>query len=222
MLNSGYRFSAHGASDYPGARFLADCRTYVHQATAPTLPEWLAGVAAGRSFFTTGPLLLLEVDGEKPGAQIRKKGDEPHTMTARVRMRCEVTPVTDIDLIVNGRTVKTWQVPPAESKGRWIEVEQAVPLDESAWIAARAHSKSPGGLPDAEAHTNPVYVYLNNRAPFQKAAVDAWIAKIDGQIAIHAKRIFPENAKVLNYFQRAREFLLKLRAQGGLSADAEP
>ena len=222
MLNTGYRFPAHAASDYPPCRTLADCRTYVHHATAPTMPEWLAGLAAGRSFFTTAPLLLLEVDGEKPGAQIRKQGAGPHTVKARVRVRCEVTPVTDIDLIVNGKVVKHLAIPRDESQGRWLELEHAVELDEPAWIAARAYSTSPGGLPDAEAHTNPVYVYLNDRAPFQKAAVDFWIAKIDEQIALHAKRIFPENVKVLNYFQQARDVLLKIRAQGGLSANADP
>ena len=247
MLNTGYRFSAHAASDYPPSRTMSDCRTYVSlpisrnalasgsvsprtgasaarliDKTAPTIEEWLAGLAAGRSFFTTGPLLLLDVDGKTPGAQIRKPGAGPHTVKARVRVRCEVTPMTDLDLIVNGKVVKHVAIPRDESQGRWIEWEHAVELAEPAWIAARAYSASSSGLPDAEAHTNPVYVYLNDRTPFQKAAVDAWIAKIDGQIAMHAKRVFPENAKVLNYFQLARDVLLKIRAQGGLSPDDNP
>lgn len=222
MLNSGFRFPAHGASDFPPCRTLADCRTYVQSATAPTMQEWLTGLVEGRSFMTTAPLLLLDVDGKTPGAQIRKAGTGPKTVKARVRVRCEVTPVTDLDLIVNGKVVKHLAIPRDTGMGRWIELAEDVVLDGSAWIAARAYSTSPGGLPDAEAHTNPVYVYLNNRTPFQKAAVDYWIAKIDGQIAAHAKRVFPDNAKVLNYFQQARDVLLKVRAQGGLSADADP
>lgn len=222
MLNSGFRFPAHGASDFPPCRSLADCRTYVQCATAPTMQEWLAALVAGRSFMTSAPLLLLEVDGQTPGAQIRKSGTGPHTLKARVRVRCEVTPVTDLDLIVNGKVAKHLAIARDTGMGRWIDLAEDLTLAESAWIAARAYSTSPGGLPDAEAHTNPVYVYLNNRAPFQKAAVDHWIAKIDGQIAAHAKRVFPDNAKVLNYFQQARDVLLKVRAQGGLSADDDP
>lgn len=222
MLNTGYRFAAFGASDYPPCRTLADCRTYVYQATAPTMPEWLAGVAAGRSFFTTGPLLLLEVDGLQPGAQLRKNGPGPHQVRARVRVRCEVTPVAHLDLIVNGRIVQSRVLPRDQAQGRWFELDHLLDLTASSWIAARAYSNSPGGLPDAEAHTNPVFVYLDDRAPFAKPSVDAWIGRIDAQIATHAKRIFPDSAKVLSYFQQARDVLLKIRADGGLHADAEP
>src|SRR5262249_3671035 len=42
------------------------------------------------------------------------------------------------------------------------------------------------------------------------------------QIAAQARRNFPEKAKVLDYFQRARDLLLKIRAAGGLPANAEP
>ncbi len=222
MLNAGYRFAAQGADDYPPCRTLADSRTYVYSPKAPTVPEWLGGVAAGRSFFTTGPLVLLEVDGEKPGGQIRKSGNGPHTVKARLRVRCEVTPVTDIDLIVNGRTVEHRSVSRAEGQGRWIEIERDIPVTESSWIAARAYSNAPIKQPDAEAHTNPVFVYLNNRAPYQRAALDAWVVRIDQQIATQTKRQFPDRPKVLAYFQRARDVLLKIREQGGLAADADP
>ncbi|MEY4939695.1 MAG: hypothetical protein RIQ93_1430, partial [Verrucomicrobiota bacterium] len=222
MLNSGYRFPAQAASDYPPCRTLADCRTYVYQATAPTMAEWLRGISAGRSFFTTGPLVLLEVDGEKPGGQIRKTGNGPHAVKARLRVRSEVTPVTDIDLIVNGRVVEHRALARAEGQGRWIEIEREIAVTESSWIAARAYSQAPIRQPDAEAHTNPVFVYLNNRAPFQRAALDAWVKRIDEQIAVHNKRSFPERAKVLAYFQSARDLLLKIRAQGGLAADVNP
>jgi len=222
MLNSGYRFAAQGASDYPPCRTLADCRTYAHAAAAPTPSEWLAAVAAGRSFFTTGPLVLLEVDGEKPGAQLHQAGAGPHRVRARVRVRCEVTPVTDVDLIVNGRVVANRRLTRAEGQGSWIELDHELALTESSWIAARAYSNAPIKQPDAEAHTNPVFVYLDNRAPFQRAALDAWVARIDQQIALHTKRVFAERAKVLAYFQRARDVLLKIREQGGLAADADP
>lgn len=224
MLNAGYRFAALGASDYPPCRTLADCRTYVyHDAPSPpTMREWLDGMASGRSFCTTGPLLLLEVDDRKPGAQIHKSGAGPHTVRARVRVRCEVTPVTDIDLIVNGRVVKHHAVSRAEGQGRWIEIEHDLALTESSWIAARAHSTAPIGKPDAESHTNPVYVYLDNRTPFERAALDAWVARIDDQLARQTQRKFAERAQVLAYYQNARDVLLKIRAQNGLAADEDP
>ena len=71
ILNIGYRFPCVGASDYPACRMLGDCRTYVSQNDQAGFAGWLKAAAEGRSFVTTGPLLLLEVDGERPGGIIR-------------------------------------------------------------------------------------------------------------------------------------------------------
>jgi hypothetical protein len=75
-------------------------------ATTAPLPDWLRGAAEGRSFVTSGPMLLLEVDGQKPGARLKKTGPGPHTVNVRVQVRCEVTPVTQVEQIVNGEVVQ--------------------------------------------------------------------------------------------------------------------
>ncbi|MBC8870776.1 MAG: hypothetical protein H8E44_15240 [Planctomycetes bacterium] len=184
----------------------------------PTMEAWLRGMADGRSFFTTGPMLLLEVDGNKPGALIEKQSDGPHKLTARVRVRSEVAPVTDVQLVVNGRILREMKVPAGQRKGHWLEFEQQVELTESAWIAARAFSLSPLGTPDAEAHTNPVYVYVNGKAPYDRESLEGLIAQIDKQIAVHKKRNFAEKAKILAYFAHSRDILLKIRESGGAPA----
>src|SRR5262249_46144978 len=138
------------------------------------------------------------------------------------RVRSEVTPVTDVDLIVNGKVAKHIGVARDQGQRKWIELEEALDVKESSWIAARAYSKSPIGEPDAEAHTNPVYVYLDGKAPYRRDSLDRWVEKIDAQIAVHARRSFPEKAKVMAYFQLARDLLMQIRAQGGLRADATP
>jgi putative membrane-bound dehydrogenase-like protein len=223
ILNSGYRFPCVAGSDYPACRTLGDCRTYVKDprgahATPLAIPDWMRAAAEGRSFVTTGPLILLEVDGEKPGVILRKS-----SVTARVRVRCEVTPVTNVELIVNGRTAERLTVSPADGRGKWLELSKLLTLKESSWIAARAYSTTPGGRPDAEAHTNPVYVYLNGRAPYRQTSLDAWLARLDGLIAVTQRRpAFAEKSRVLDYFQRSRDILLKIRADGGLPADAQP
>ena len=222
ILNTGYRFAAEGSSDLPACRMLSDSRTYVHHASAPTVREWLTGMAAGRSFVSNAPILLLEVDGEKPGAQIRVNGTQPRTMKVRVRVRCEVTPVTNIDLVVNGRVVEGRSFAREDGQGRWLEFAADVPVAESSWIAARAYSTSTVGQYDADAHTNPVYVYFNNRAPYQRTSLDTWVARIDAEKERHAKRNFPERAKVLEYHEQAKRMLSAIRQANGLAADAAP
>jgi len=222
ILNSGYLFSIVGASDWPACRFLGDSRTFVHAEDKPSHENWLRRAAEGHSFVTSGPMLLLEVDGQKPGAQLKQSGLGPHRLNIRVRVRCEVTPVTQVELIVNGVVAKTQTIPADKQRGAWWELEHKLELRESAWIAARAYSTTPGGQPDAESHTNPIYVYLDGRTPYRRDSLDAWLAKLDGQMAVHAKRNFAEKARVLDYFQQARDTLLKIRERGGLRADENP
>ncbi len=229
MLNAGYQFPAVGASDFPACRFMSDCRTYVwtqreegqpqDQNASPKFAAWMRGVAKGQSFVTTGPMLLLEVDGKKPGEAIAFDGAGPRTVKARVRVRCEVTPVTTLDLIVNGAVVKRVE---GKHLRDWWEQEHSITLNESSWIAARAWSTTPGGQPDAESHTNPVYVTLNDKAPYNQKSLDAWVAQIDKQIAVHTKRDFKGKAGVLAYFQRARDVLLAIREKGGLQVGEDP
>lgn len=222
MLNSGFRVPANGAADYPACRMLSDCRTYVYARERPTMEEWLRGMAEGRSFFSSGPLLLLEVDGLQPGAIIERPDASSARVKVRIRARSEVAPVTNVQLVVNGRIVDRLDVVSSQGQGSWIELERELELTESAWIAARAFSLSPLGTPNADAHTNPVYVYLNGRAPYDRESLDAWLASLDQQIAIHTDRKFEGQAKVLDYFQRSRDILTRIRVAGGVPANGHP
>lgn len=225
MLNSGFRVPASGACDYPACRKLGDCKTYVATAerqptTPPTMKQWLTGMQQGRSFFTSGPLILLEVDGRGPGAQINAVG--PREVTIRARVRCDVAPVTDLQLIANGKVVESLQVPSSEGIHSWIELSTTLRLERSAWIAARAFSLSKNGTPDAEAHTNPVYIYIDGKAPYERQSLDAIVTAVDRQLSLHKKRAFPERAKVVAYFERSRDILMNIRAAGGALSEGHP
>ncbi len=184
-------------------------------------------LAKGQSFFTTGPLLLLEVDGVKPGGEIHRKGNPADTapsFKAKVKVFSEVAPVTDLELIVNGEVVEKKAIPPTQSRGRWLELNVNLNLPESSWIAARAYSKAPTGSPDGEAHTNPVHVYINGKTPYNAADLDWLLDKLDSQILFHTKRDFPKQAaigskaKAIGYFKEARRKLLAIRDAGGKKA----
>jgi hypothetical protein len=210
ILNTGHRLPAIGASDYPACRKLADCRTYVYADHAPRMDEWLRGLKAGRSFVTTGPLLLLDVDGKLPGDQIHLT--EPRTLSATIRVRSEVAPVTHIDLVVNGSVRDRLRVTPAMGTGRWLTLITKLPVSEPSWIAATAYSFAKTGGPDAEAHTNPVHVDINGRRPWNNADAAWLLARLDERIATHRKRLEnPDRDEVLRYFDRARQKLVDLQ-----------
>lgn len=218
VLNCGFRFPAVGASDYPACRKLGDCQTYVFSNNEPTVEQWLAGLAVGRSFVSTGPVVLLEVENERPGGAIELTGSGPHRLQARLRARCEVTPITHLQLIAGGKVVRQIEVPRDEGVGRWLELSDTIETGSSTWIAARAFSQSPSGSPDAESHTNPVYVYVDGRAPYDENALNWLAAELDAQIDEHSKREFSERPKVVEYFRQSRAILDDIRRQQGQPA----
>ena len=222
ILSAGYHFPCIGASDYPACRKLGDCQTYVYSKEQPDFAAWLEGASKGRSFVTTGPLLLLEVDGKCPGSIIRKTGSGPHRLQVHLRTICEVAPIQNIQLIANGKVVYEKTLLASEAQREWITIERPLELTQSSWIAARVFGRTASGAPDAEAHTNPVYVYLDGKAPYDRNALDQLIVRLDQQMAAHRRRRFAEQAKVLDDFQKSRDILLRIRQAGGLPAAGVP
>ncbi len=222
MLNIGYRLPCVGASDYPACRKLGDCQTYVSMDGQGDIAAWLRGIADGRSFVTNGPLLLLEVDGTRPGGVIGPGGSGTRAVKVSVRAISHVAPVQVVQIIAAGKVVAKQKVAPEEAQGHWINLERTIELRESSWIAARALGVARSGAPDAEAHTNPVYVDMGEKAPYNRDALDRLIGHLDQQMASHRKRSFAEKARVLDYFQKSRDILLRIRQTGGLPAGGVP
>jgi putative membrane-bound dehydrogenase-like protein len=222
VLGCGFRFPGLGASDYPACRKLSDCRTYVHIDGEPNFADWFRGAALGRSFMTSGPLVLLEVDGKSPGDIITTSDARPLSLKARVVVSSETAPVSDVQLIVNGRVAHELKARPLPGEPQQLVLEETLEISEPSWIAARAFSTAPTGSPDAEAHTNPVYVYLNGRRPYREADADWLLARLEEQIADHEARDVPERKEPVEYFRRSRDIVLDIKRQGGLAAADEP
>jgi hypothetical protein len=218
MLNIGYRFPAVGACDYPYCRALGDCRTYVYSPTRPTFTDWARRAAEGRSFFTTGPLVLLEVDGQRPGEVIRQIGDGAQKRKVRARVRSEVAPVTHVEFVVNGRSVARREVS-ADRLGQWINFDADIDVQEPTWIAARSWSDSPPGRPDAEAHTNPVYISVNGKLPYRAADLEWLLERLEERIAAVKARQFEEQAAALEFFAASKRALEEIRTSGGQKVD---
>lgn len=211
LLGAGFRFPALGASDYPYCRALGDNRTYALVASEPTIHRWLKAAAEGRSFVTTGPILLLEVDEQPPGSTIDLMGPGPHRLKAVVRARCELAPLELLELVVNGRTAAHLHVARQAGQSCWLELEEELLLEAPAWIAARTSGRTASGLPAADAHTNPVFVHVDGRPPYNQDDLDWVLAQVDDQIAEVRGRDFPEREAVLEYFANSRQRLLQIR-----------
>ena len=174
LLNSGFRLPATGGTDNfpdvwrdppPGTD-----RTYARVEGRLTMQSWLAAVKAGRTFATTGPLLLMDVEGREPGAELRlSEGAREHV---RVNVRWQsVTPLDVIEVIVNGVVRAERRLEDAGGpSGSPLSFD--VPVADGGWVAVRARGPVSRFLGDsfAFAHTSPVYVVREGRAPFVSGA----------------------------------------------------
>ena len=123
LLNCGFRLrpaagTANGVHPVP----LGFSRVYVHLDEPFSFDAWMRGLAAGRSFVTTGPMILAKVDGQWPGATFpRPKSSKDHALECTVLSE---QPLETIELIVNG--VVTQRFDPQNTKAEAGSFESRV------------------------------------------------------------------------------------------------
>ena len=187
LLNAGFRIAATAGTDNfsdvwrdppPGAD-----RTYVQVVGRLTMQSWMAGIRAGRTFGSTGPILLLDVDGRGPGEEIALRTGSPAALPVRVELH-SITPVDTVEIFVNGRVARAFV--PADPAHAVFTA--SVPVPDGGWVAARARGPSSRYVTDsyAFAQTSPVYVVRDGRrwtsaadARFLRDAVAALKARME-------------------------------------------
>ena len=208
FLNLGYRWPIVGASDYPYTRELGDCLTYVRASRPPTPREFVEGLVRGESFATSGPMLRVTVNGKQPGESILAEGKTGLELQVEIRVSSPLYPVRYVDLIRNGRVVSREFA--AEGRAYW-ELTRRIEASSSGWVAVRAYSDA-----GTEAHSNPVYVYLDGKLPFDDDACGQILARLDSSI-----RTIPE-ATLAEQVRTLRDRLARYRDSGDSQGLALP
>ena len=170
LLNAGARLAAAGGSDTfsDTARDppLGTGRTYVRVEGDFSIEAWGAGLRAGRSFSTNGPLLELTVESAGMGEELRLDG--PGEVTVRARAQSAV-PMGQLSVLVNGEVwreaVGDATADPVSASPFELEISGELPLSDSAWIAVRAEGPNSPWTTDIGlfAHSTPVYAVVGGR-----------------------------------------------------------
>jgi TolB protein len=132
-------------------------RTYVRLDPAKATPETvLAAAAAGRSFVTTGPSLVFQLDdGARPG-DVTQAG-----MQSWSAQLSSTVPVDVLEIVVNGTVVQRLS---GVAAGKIKTHTGKVTLPKGGWIAARAYASAPAEdswpLMHARpfAHSSPIWI----------------------------------------------------------------
>jgi hypothetical protein len=173
---------------------------------------WLAGLKAGRSMATNGPLLGVQVDGQGPGEEIRLPAGG-HDLPVRAFMR-SIVPIDHLEVVFNGEVIQSIEV----SGGETADFSGAIRVDRSGWLLLRAWNEDPH--PDVfdlwpYGTTNPVFISVGDEPSRCGDDADYFLAWIESvrqhTLASEAYNTEAEKQQVLAHIEAARAIFEKSR-----------
>jgi hypothetical protein len=195
LLNCGFRLrptagTASGVHPVP----LGFGRVYVHCGKGFGYDDWVRGLDQGRSFVTTGPMLLAEVEGRLPGEVLRPKGDGPHVLRVGGSALSAV-PLGRIEVIVNGEVAERIKPANRQMKGGGYEspIDARLKLDGSGWVAVRCFEDRPDRRVRF-AHTAPWHVEVAGKPLRPRRAEAEFLARRVEEQLERSKGVLPEAA----------------------------
>ena len=216
-LNAGFRVPFSTGTDW----FMYDfSRAYTRVSGKLTVENWLKALSAGRGYITNGPLIEFQVADQQSGATL--SFSDPTTVKVRgvIRGRSDFG---RLELISNGEVVGTAASRPVDGHYQ-ADLNQSLDLKSSAWLALRTPpppTKSQAGTADGFptnllgrqlfSHTNPVYVHIGGRIPFQLQAAEQLLRSVEQhRDTINRGALFAddqERSRVLNVYAAAAKSL---------------
>jgi hypothetical protein len=194
LLNCGFRLrptagTASGVHPVP----LGFGRVYVNCPDGFGYDAWVRGLDRGESFVTTGPMLLVQVNGKNPGTVFKPGEDKQDYRVTGEALSAER--LDRIEIVVNGEVVRTFK--PAnveeEDKGHSSAIDETLTLDGSSWLAVRCYEALPA-CRVRFAHTAPFHVEVPGKPLRPRAAeVEFLIRRVEEQIA-RSKDVLPPAA----------------------------
>jgi hypothetical protein len=203
LLNCGWRLPASSGTDW----WIYDHnRVFVQVEGAFTYDSWLAGLRAGRTFVSNGPLLELAVNGRGPGAVLDAAGPLEVAASAVSRLPFDVLQIVQDGEIVAEQTA---------IQRREARLERDIEAERGGWIAARvlSRAKTHAAYP-VFAHTGPVYFRVRGAEPRRAQAAGAFIDEIEQSLRFIRKAYrFASQADLAiasGRFEQARRVYAKL------------
>ena len=148
----------------------------MHLDGPPSADAWLDALRKGRTFFTTGPLLELRVDGQRPGSIVKlPAGGGTVVVEASVR---SLVPLTKAVLYHRGGVLREI---PVESGGRSSHFRGPVQLSRSDWISLSVEGPADIRFEAAFAlaATNAIRIYVGDGKIRDRASAEYFIRWID-------------------------------------------
>ena len=181
-------------------------RVFVQVGAEFNYESWLAGLRAGRTFISNGPLLQLEVNAAGPGSVVESKG--PLRVSARALSR---VPFERLEIVCDGEVVASQTA----IGGQEAKLEREIAIEGAGWIAARVAGTTTTrlGYP-VFAHTNPIYIRAGGPPRRRAEAARALVQQIEAGIGSIRKTCRfasgADQAIALGRFEQGKQYYAKL------------
>ena len=157
-LNLGFKITAAAGSDFPWGSTIGDARTFVYTGKEFSADAWFAGLRAGHTFVSNGPVLFLEADGRLPGTEITKTYGSIAQLKIKAISHPGIGTINRIAIYNNdGLVVEKINTDKLDS----LVIKLAHRLYKSQWLAAIADCDN-----GAVAHTTPVYFIVDGKPTY--------------------------------------------------------
>jgi hypothetical protein len=167
FLNLGVKLIASSGSDLPWGNTIGETRVYAYTGPHFSVDAWFDAFKRGRTFVTNGPMLTLMADQQMPGDEVKVRRNATVRIHARAWAPAEIGTPEKLELIAQGRVLRT-----VEGGKPELKLDYDLRAEASQWIAARV-SSSNGAL----AHTSPIYMIVDGRPFVDRASLPAVVQK---------------------------------------------
>jgi hypothetical protein len=201
LLNCGIKLPASTGSDW---YVCSSNRVYVDVGSAFSYDSWLAGLRAGRTFVTDGPILNLSVAGRSPANDVLDLRPLMPTVPVSVDWQY-CAPIDRVEIVRDGTVVATFDNVERALSGRFsLDLDVA----EGGWVAARCWGIRRNSYGHALwAHTSPVYLRPTANAAARRASAEFFVDQINLSIEWLAHRARFDDS-------RQRDRMLELFGEG--------
>lgn len=177
-------------------------RVYVHCLRGFTYDDWIKGLDAGRSFVTTGPMLLARINGEVAGTGFKLRPGESRRVEITATVLSE-EPTTRLELIVNGTVIPASALKQQRNTDGALEslFTATVQVTGTSWIALRCWAERADGRVRF-AHTAPSWFDDASRPLRPRREQAAWLVERMQQEVEANTGILPPAA--VDEFRRAK------------------
>jgi hypothetical protein len=198
LLNCGFNLrpaagTANGVHPVP----LGFSRVYVHLDEPFSFDAWMRGLSAGRSFVTTGPMILARTDGQWPGATFKEQ--KSYTLD------CSITseqPLESIELIVNGEVWQRFEAKNIKAASGAFENKATAQFtpNGTSWAAWRCFEQRPNGR-FRFAHTAPWHFEIAGEPLRPRRAEIDWLVERVKEEITRSKSVAPQS--LIEDYQRS-------------------